>query len=154
MHEVILWWPLNLLIETSCLWIFSVISMSDMSDLEKEILVSPSRQPPMTINWNHNNYIQLHPIVAVKPSYIVNMHQCFFLVVILAATNSAPLFTAVCFEEPMSTYSVNTDVSYKVFAAITSCHSLMVYSKHLWTKNLHFSKLISLNRFEHKNNVN
>lgn len=50
---------------------------------------------------------------------------------ILAATNSAPLFAAVCFEKPMSTYSVNTDVSYKVFAAITSCHSLMVYSKHL-----------------------
>lgn len=76
--EVILWWPLNLLIETSCLWIFSVISMSDMSDfVEREILVSPSRHPAMTSNWNYNNYIQLHEVMAVKLLYIVNMHQCF-----------------------------------------------------------------------------
>ena len=45
------------------------------------------------------------------------MHQMNVFLVILAATNSVPLFTAVCFEGPMSTYSVNTDVSYKVFAA-------------------------------------
>ena len=51
--------------------------MSDMSDLEKDILVSPSRQPAMTINGNYNNYIQLHVVVAVKLLYIVNMHQCF-----------------------------------------------------------------------------
>ena len=51
--------------------------MSDMSDLEKDILVSPSRQPAMTINGNCNNYIQLHVVVAVKLLYFVNMHQCF-----------------------------------------------------------------------------